>query len=254
MQLIFPKGYINYETAMSWFDCIKKYNKNSKNNSNETMIYNNDLEKIFVFEHDNIYTAGKSIQNIKKNKLKTIHNTPVFYADRGGLWTWHGKGQVIIYFIYNIYSRNIFLSDFMSAIESVVVENINFEIKRISNKTPNDIGIKVYADSEKRGFWVKDLKKNNKEKISKIGFIGLRVLNGFVCHGISINYENNLDFFNHIIPCGLNNVKITSIKELLLEKKINDNYLDIEIFKKHIGNAFLEKLNALHGEKKRSHK
>lgn len=253
MKLIFPKGYIDYKTSVSWFDCIKKYNKNSKNNSNETTICD-DLEKIFVFEHDDVYTAGKSIQNLDKNKLKTIHNTPVFYTDRGGLWTWHGKGQVIIYFIYNIHSRNIFLSDFMSAIESVVIENINFEIERISGKTPNDIRIEVYADNEKRGFWIKNLKKNSEEKISKIGFIGLRVLNGFVCHGISINYKNNLDFFNYIIPCGLNNVKITSIKELLLEEKINDNYLDIEIFKKHIGNAFLEKLDTLHGEKKRSYK
>lgn len=224
MQLIIKDKYVDYIESMAWFDDIKDFKKNS----------DKDIEKIFILEHNNVYTAGKSITD--SNKKTTIHGVPVFYTNRGGLWTWHGRGQIVIYFIYNLHARKLSLHDFMSKIETIIVDEVKKEIQRITKKTTDDVN--VYSDNEKRGFWV----KFSDDKIFKFGFIGLRVSNGFVYHGVSINYDNDLAFFDYITPCGLKDVKITSIKEIT-KKYMQNNLLDIEIFKKNIGNALFKNLN-----------
>ena len=238
MQLIFPKDYIDYNTAMHWFEQIKKFN----NRQNQL-----DEEKIFVLEHNNVYTAGKSINNYpNETHIQQIHNTPVVYTNRGGLWTWHGVGQVVVYFIYNLHARRLFISDFMHTIESITVKNIVFELEKLIGKPLTQTNLAIYADSNKRGFWVKNV---NTSEISKIGFIGLRVSNGFVYHGISINYNNDLTFFDYINPCGLGDVKITSIKETAGIENINKQ-LDINNFKHHLGNSLFNALETLHGKNK----
>lgn len=238
MQLIFPKDYIDYNTAMHWFGQIKKFN----NRQNQL-----DEEKIFVLEHNNVYTAGKSINNYpNETHIQQIHNTPVVYTNRGGLWTWHGVGQVVVYFIYNLHARRLFISDFMHTIESITVKNIVFELEKLIGKPLTQTNLAIYADSNKRGFWMKNTATLN---IAKIGFIGLRVSNGFVYHGISINYNNDLTFFDYINPCGLGDVKITSIKETAGIENINKQ-LDINNFKHHLGKSLFNALETLHGKNK----
>ena len=238
MQLIFPKDYIDYNTAMHWFEQIKNFN----NRQNQL-----DEEKIFVLEHNNVYTAGKSINNYpNETHIQQIHNTPVVYTNRGGLWTWHGVGQVVVYFIYNLHARKLFISDFMHTIESIAVKNIVFELEKLTGKPLTQTNLAIYADDSKRGFWVKNI---NTSEISKIGFMGLHVSNGFVYHGISINYNNDLTFFDYINPCGLGDVKITSIKETAGIENINKQ-LDINNFKHHLGNSLFNALETLHGKNK----
>ena len=238
MQLIFPKDYIDYNTAMHWFEQIKNFN----NKQNQL-----DEETIFVLEHNNVYTAGKSINNYpNETHIQQIHNTPVVYTNRGGLWTWHGVGQVVVYFIYNLRARRLFISDFMNTIENITVKNIVFELEKLTGKPLTQTNLAIYADNNKRGFWVKN---TNTSEISKIGFIGLRVANGFVYHGISINYNNDLTFFDYINPCGLGDVKITSIKETANIENINKQ-LDINNFKHHLGNSLFDALETLHGKNK----
>ena len=238
MQLIFPKDYIDYNTAMHWFEQIKNFN-NKQNWLDE--------EKIFVLEHNNVYTAGKSINNYpNETHIQQIHNTPVVYTNRGGLWTWHGIGQVVVYFIYNLHARRLFISDFMDTIESITVKNIVFELEKLTGKQLTQTNLAVYADDNKRGFWVKN---TNTSEISKIGFMGLRASNGFVYHGISINYNNDLTFFDYINPCGLGDVKITSIEKTAGIENINKQ-LDINNFKHHLGNSLFNALETLHGKNK----
>ena len=247
MRLIFLQKYIDYQTALSWFDnirCVNNFVKNGKD------CY--DIERIFVLEHNSVYTAGKSIGNALKedgkekdfvfnDSIQTIHGVPVFYAERGGLWTWHGHGQIIVYFIYNLRARNMDLSRFMSIVENTVIKNINFEIKRITTKFPKYINLELYADSKKRGFWARNINEANCNKASKFGFIGLKVTNGFVYHGISINYTNDLSFFDYIDPCGLGDVEITSIEKLTKNNIVNS--LDINFFKHKVGSDLFENLN-----------
>lgn len=226
MQLLFPKGYINYTTSIKWFEPI----------STDT---NKNIEKIYVFEHQDIYTAGKSINNEDAEKQQFINNTPVAYTSRGGLWTWHGKGQVVVYFIYNLRQRNLTLGDFMSLIEQAVIETTNQFLFNNYQNTQPQTQLQIYADNNKRGFWV----KYNSNNIAKFGFIGLRVSRGYVYHGISVNFNNDLSAFDYINPCGLGNVKITSIKEIYNLLKQDKKLPNINIFKQTLGNRLFETLN-----------
>ena len=193
MEIIICKKQIQYQELLKWFNDTTK-------------------DKIFILEHQDVYTAGKSV----KETLSNIKNIPAIKTNRGGLWTWHGKGQIMIYFIYNLHNNHLTLTDFLKKIEQICCNLIQQEI--------NNNDYIVYADKDRRGFWIKN-KKNN--EIAKIGFIGLRISKGILTHGISINYNNNLEWFNYINPCGLGDVKITSI-----EKIINDKTnLNIEQFK-----------------------
>ena len=249
MKLIFLQKYIDYQTALSWFNAVRCVN-NSVKNSKDC----DDIERIFVLEHNNVYTAGKSVGIVSKEDIKTtdcitehgkqtlIHGVPVFYTERGGLWTWHGRGQIVVYFIYNLRARGVDLSRFMSIVENTVIKDINLEVKRITTKYPKYINLEFYADSEKRGFWVKNTNTEiNHNKASKLGFIGLKIANGFVYHGISINYTNDLSFFDYINPCGLGDVEITSIEKLTKNNVINA--LDINFFKRIVGNDLFDSLN-----------
>lgn len=193
---------VEYSKSMKWFEDLKQKPISSK-------------EQIFIFEHNNIYTAGKSAVE----KTNMINNTPLIQTNRGGLLTWHGNGQVMIYFIYNLLIRKQNLTDWFNIFEPIIINIITAEI--------NNNNYIVYADKQNRGFWVKN---NNTNQISKIGFIGLHITKGFLTHGISINYNNDLSYFKYINPCGLGDVKITSIQE------ITTKTLNIQRFKISIKN------------------
>jgi len=222
MQLFIEDKQIEYNKAMKWFEDLTE-------------------EKIFVFEHQDVYTAGKSIDNNEKEKnISNIHGVPAIHTSRGGLWTWHGKGQVVVYFIYNIKKRHLPLSNFLSIVENVVVENVKTELFKHDSKT----NFNIFTDNNKRGFWYKNNKSKKENNNEKFGFIGLRVSKGFVLHGISINYNNNLALFDYINPCGLGKVKITSIENILKENNNKSlSALDIHNFKLMLGNELFVALN-----------
>ncbi len=191
---------IEYNKSMKWFENLKQKPFPSK-------------EQIFIFEHKNIYTAGKSAIE----KANIINNIPLIHTNRGGLLTWHGKGQIMIYFIYNLLIRKQNLDEWFNIFEPIIINIITTEI--------NNNNYIVYSDKKNRGFWVKNTYTN---QISKIGFIGLHITKGFLTHGISINYNNDLSYFKYINPCGLGDVKITSIQEITT-KKLNIQQFKISI-------------------------
>ena len=94
------------------------------------------------------------------------------------------------------------LDDWFRHVEGAVLDSLNEVIKQ-----HNVRGVDVYADKDKRGFWLRDARGD----VYKIGFIGLRVSKGILTHGISINFDNDLRWFDYITPCGLEGVKIGSI-------------------------------------------
>ena len=171
---------VPYQEAMHWFDNLNQITQNN--------------EKIIIFEHKNIYTCGKSINDNIEN---TINGVKAIKTQRGGLWTWHGKGQVMIYFILNLRKRKMTLTDWFSLIEPVIVKCIEEEIINNIGLSKNELSkiLQIYADANKRGFWIKNKQTS---LVAKIGFIGLRITSGFLTHGISINYNNDLSAFTYI--------------------------------------------------------
>ncbi len=156
------------------------------------MVKKGGRELVWILEHPTTYTAG--IRSEKKDILdKSIK---ILKTNRGGKVTFHNQGQKIIYFVINLNNRKKDIRNLITQIENII---INF--LRIYK-------IKSHSDKKKIGIWVKN---------KKIAAIGIRVSNWIAYHGFSININNNLKGYQKIIPCGLSNEKITSIKS---EKKV----------------------------------
>ena len=168
-------------------------------------------ELVWVLEHPLSFTSGiRSKENeILDKKIKIIE------TNRGGKITLHSPGQKIVYFVLNLNERKKDIKSLVKQIELSIVEFLKL------------YEINSYSDKENIGIWVKG---------KKIGAIGIRVSNWIAYHGFSINIKNNLNFYKKIKPCGLDNRKITSVKNES-KNKINDieNVL-INIFLENLKN------------------
>ena len=153
-------------------------------------------EIIWTLEHNKVFTAGSSTpKEFNKNK---INNIEVLKVNRGGKITYHGPGQMIIYPIINIKFRKLNLIEYINQIEEICIDVFQ------------DNQIELFRKKEKnRGLWVK-----SEIGLKKIIFIGLRYSKGVIHHGLSINFNNDLENFRKIDPCGLHRREISSLKEL----------------------------------------
>ena len=153
-------------------------------------VANGEDESIWMLEHDPVFTLGTTAD--QKHILKRT-DIDVFQADRGGEVTYHGPGQLVIYFLLNIKKRSLGPKKFVKQLEDLVQRTLlDFQIQ--SNTIEGSPG--VYVDSK------------------KIASIGLRFSKGYSYHGISINVDMDLDPFKNINPCGYEGLEVTQIKDL----------------------------------------
>jgi len=147
-------------------------------------------ELIWILEHNDIYTAGSrsNKSEILDKKIKVIK------TNRGGKITWHGKGQLICYFVINLNKRNNDIRKFITNIEKSIINTLK------------EFKIKSFSDRQDIGIWIK-INGN----IKKIAAIGIRVKKWIAYHGFSININNNLKKYKKIIPCGIKNKSITNL-------------------------------------------
>jgi len=169
-------------------------------------------ELIWILEHPTTFTAGVSYSNkdIIDKKIKIIK------TNRGGKITLHNPDQKIVYFVINLNNRKKDIRKLIDAIENSIIEFLKI--------------YKINAKKDKRniGIWVKK---------RKIAAIGLRVSRWIAFHGCSINISNNLREYLKIIPCGLDNKKVTSINN---EKKLKPIK-----YEKKLANIFLKNINGI---------
>ena len=179
------KGLQDYEDTV-----IKMENAVTK------VVQNKITDQIWFLEHKDIYTAGSSAEINIKNWSKKLPK--IIKVNRGGKVTYHGPGQIVIYLIVNLKKRGMGLIDFITKLEEICLEVFyNNKIELVSKKEKN------------RGLWLK-----KRDIIKKIIFIGLRYSKGVVYHGLSINFNVDLNLFRKINPCGLDINEISSLDEL----------------------------------------
>ena len=154
-------------------------------------------ELLWILEHETVYTGGTS-SNTKDLLSKNIK---IIKTSRGGKYTVHSPGQKVVYFVLNLNKRDKDIRKLINQIENCLI-NILKEYKILS-----------YADKKNIGIWV-----NNK----KVGAIGVRVKKWIAYHGFSLNVSNDLTKYDKIVPCGIKDKEITSLKNI----RIN-NYDDI---------------------------
>ncbi|MGX6960954.1 MAG: lipoyl(octanoyl) transferase LipB [Rickettsia endosymbiont of Pentastiridius leporinus] len=171
-------------------------------------------EIVYLAEHSDVYTAGT---NYKQEELLNYNNIPVFYTGRGGKFTFHGAGQRVVYPILNLNlpNRTKDLKLYIKMLEEWIINSLNI------------LGIKAYIIEDKVGIWV----KTKNDIPSKIAAIGVRVRKWVTYHGIAVNISTDLDKFNGIIPCGLENSLVTSLNELGI-------YLQMSEFDRILENEF----------------
>jgi lipoyl(octanoyl) transferase len=166
---------------------------------------NKEIEDtLIITEHEPTYTIGKfgNIEHllISKEELNKI-NVKLFHIDRGGDITYHGPGQIVGYPILNLIEHKLSLHEYVFNLEEVII------------KILNDFGIKGNRLNGYPGVWVFD---------KKIASIGIKVSKWVTMHGFAINVENDLKYFDYIIPCGIKK-PVTSMKnELKYEINKND--------------------------------
>lgn len=154
-------------------------------------------DTILLMEHNEVYTAGASY---KTEELLKHNLFPIIYTNRGGKFTYHGPGQRVIYPIINLNKKDRArdLKLYVAELEKWVI--LTLEVLKVQ----------AFRIEGKVGVWV----KNNKNIDSKIAAIGIRVKKWITYHGIAVNLSTDLNNYSGIIPCGIKDFPVTSLKEI----------------------------------------
>lgn len=223
---ILSLGNIDYSKCV---DLQKKLQKeiidiklfNRKNNLNKlTPNY------LVIVEHNHVYTLGKSgnSENLlySKSELKS-KNIQFHETSRGGDITYHGPGQLVIYPILDLENFFTDIHKYLRFLELVVINTLK-DLNIHSSKNPN-----------KTGVWL-DVGKKSERKICAMG---VKVSRWVTMHGLALNVNCDLEFFNGIVPCGLDNRNVTSIKNEIQES------ISLESVSKIFTKNFLEIFNSI---------
>ena len=159
----------------------------------EDILLGEKNELLWILEHNTVYTAGTS----SNGKDLINKNIKIIKTNRGGKHTIHSPGQKIIYFVLNLNKRGKDVRKLVSKIETCIIEILK------------EYKVKSCTDKKNIGIWVK--KKNN---LMKIAAIGIRVRKWIAYHGFAINVSNDLSKYKNIVPCGVKDNGITSLKEV----------------------------------------
>ena len=177
-------GLIDYQEA---WDRQKELVKESQINKSNYFV---------LCEHPSVITIGKAGTKsnivLSDSELQKI-GIDVIYTDRGGDVTMHNPGQLVGYPIFNLENFKMDLHWFLREIEKAIIELL--KMYRISSGRVEGL----------TGVWV-----NKSEKICAIGLHSSRWVTS---HGFALNVNNNLREFDYIIPCGISNKGISSIKK-----------------------------------------
>jgi lipoyl(octanoyl) transferase len=156
-------------------------------------------------EHPHVYTLGKSgdLKNLLIDGPKRKEKNISFYKiNRGGDITYHGPGQLVVYPILDL---DYFFSDIHKYLrlleESVIL-------------TLADYGVAGQRLDGFTGVWVDAEKKTPR----KICAIGVKCSRWVTMHGIGFNINSNLDYFKHIVPCGIEDKSVTSLQKEINQK------------------------------------
>ncbi|MBT3591214.1 MAG: lipoyl(octanoyl) transferase LipB [Candidatus Marinimicrobia bacterium] len=178
-------------------------------------------DTLILVEHEPVYTLGKNADenHLLQNRDKSIK---VYNIERGGDITFHGPGQLVGYPILDLSNYQKSISWYMRKLEQVIIELLS------------NYGINADRNIGLTGVWVGD---------EKIAALGVRISRWVTMHGFSININPDLRFYDGIIPCGILEHGVTSMKETL-SQNMNVSTVKpilIEIFNTHFSK---EKVNA----------
>lgn len=157
-------------------------------------------DTLILVEHSPVFTMGKhgKLENLLiSDRVLREKNVELYRIERGGDITFHGPGQLIGYPIFKINQSLVGIRQFI------------FEIEKVLCNTLKSLDIQARSNHPYIGVWVEN---------RKIASIGIAVKNHVTFHGFALNISTDLSYFDLINPCGLKNIKMTSIEKELNKK------------------------------------
>jgi lipoyl(octanoyl) transferase len=178
-----------------------------------------DDSVLLLVEHNPVYTLGKS--GDEKNLIhdpKSI-GAEFYRTTRGGDITYHGPGQIVGYPIFDLEQLDMGIGKYIWSIEEAIIDVIE------------PLGLKGARIEEASGVWL-DI---DTAQVRKICAIGVKASRYVTMHGFAFNVNTDLRYFDHIIPCGIDDKGVTSIeKELSVEQDLEKTKASVvEAFESH---------------------
>jgi lipoyl(octanoyl) transferase len=162
-------------------------------------------ERILFVEHRPVITFGRrgggERNLIASDQQLAALGVEVVKSDRGGDITFHGPGQIVAYPIIRLNAHRFSVGAYVHALEDAVIATLA------------TFGIAAKKDADAVGVWTDD-----GGTLAKICAIGVRITRGVSLHGLALNVETDLRFFELIVPCGLPGKPVTSLRQLIGER------------------------------------
>lgn len=178
-------GFMPYREALSLQDELR-----------EARIRGKIADRVLLIEHPPVLTTGR--QDCREDFLSTpeaiaADGIEIVKTDRGGRVTYHGPGQLVVYFICELAGLGMGIREFVFSIEEACLRLLT------------EFGIEAKRDPEHPGLWVGR---------NKIVAVGMHVAHGVTQHGLALNVDGDLSAYRHIVACGVRGRGVTSIKTL----------------------------------------
>ncbi|PKB63515.1 MAG: hypothetical protein BZY80_07050 [SAR202 cluster bacterium Io17-Chloro-G2] len=157
---------------------------------------------LFLLEHPPVYTLGRlsKPEHLLTDKAELeARGTSVVETDRGGQVAFHGPGQLVAYPVVDLREWGGPLK-YVRTLERVIINTLH------------DLEIRAHLMKGLTGVWVGDELAE-----AKIAAIGVKISRGVAFHGLSINVNTNLSYYENIVPCGIEDKPVTSMAQVLGE-------------------------------------
>lgn len=235
-------GLMDYKTAWDYQENLLQENvklksavrsqKSDIGNQTSDLVPPTKHYLLFV-EHPAVYTLGKSgkeehvLINEEHRKQKGID---FFRTNRGGDITFHGPRQIVGYPILDLEKFYTDIGRYLRELEEVIIQTLA-EYKIVAGRSGGETGV-----------WIDAAIKGRERKICAMG---VRCSRWITMHGFALNVNTDLNYFNHIIPCGIQNKKVTSIKEELgKETDIEEVKIKLKKNFEKVFNVSIEEVNS----------
>lgn len=219
-------GFRPYKEIWDYQEQLLKKNTEAKaalrlaGNMSDTSDLENTTNHLLFVEHSPVYTLGKNgdVSNVLiSEEERTRRGIDYFHINRGGDITFHGPGQLVGYPILDLEKFKTDLGWFLRSLEEVII------------LTMAEYGLKGERSKGETGVWIDPSIKGKERKICAMG---IKCSRWITMHGFAFNVNTDLDYFNFIVPCGIENKQVTSLqkelgKELPFEEvkeKVKNNF------------------------------
>ena len=191
-------GLMDYKEAWDFQESLFQEVVKTKMNNRRSQTHQPTQNHLLLVEHPHVYTLGKSgdIDHLLINNKQLADKNAAFYKiNRGGDITYHGPGQMVVYPILDLDNFFTDIHKYLRLLEEVAI------------LTLADFGITATRSTGETGVWL-DVGTPFARKICALGVKASRWV---TMHGLALNIQPDLGYFDHIVPCGIQGKAVTSM-------------------------------------------